>query len=143
MSDLVRVTVAAGCHIVVRPHPSGNFVLGPLVLHGGNTADVTPERAATMYVSRLIHHPVTGEPPPPPAAMQDGRPRVRVEDGPFQEADGRLDIFPDWAATAAPPSSNPAPIMAPQPPPWSASVNTWDASPATITGADGRPWPNF
>lgn len=69
MADRVRVTVAPGAHITISPHPSGLAVLKHLVLFGGNTTDVSPERAASLYAAGLILHPVTGALPLQPEAM--------------------------------------------------------------------------
>lgn len=75
MADRVRVTVAPGAHITISPHPSGLVVLKHLVLFGGNTCDVTPERAAALYAAGLILHPVTGQMPPRPKRWRSRRGR--------------------------------------------------------------------
>lgn len=144
MGDLVRVTVAPGAHISIAPHPSGLAVLGPLVLFGGNSADVPAERAAALYGAGLILHPVTGEMPPEPEAMAvPTGPTVSHDGGPPRRADDPLQIWPSWSATAA--------IKAPEPgiPPdrnvprsavtYHGAVNHG----ASITAADGQTRPNF
>lgn len=161
MAETIRVTVAPGCHIEISPHPAGLSGLGALVLHGGNTADVTPARMAELRAGRLILDPATGQPvpPPPSAPVQAARPRW---EGPTISYDGGRSFRPmtadvvhgqDWAATAEPISSQ---DRAPVPPPWDCTnggrvVGDYSGrgngvtitGSEEITGADGRPWPSF
>ncbi len=144
MADRVRVTVAPGAHITISPHPSGLAVLKHLVLFGGDTCDVTPERAAALYTAGLILHPVTGQMPPAPEAMAASTgPTVSFDGGPPRRTDDPLQSWPSWSATAA--------IKAPEPgiPPDRnaprSAVTYHDASleRPSITAADGQTWPNF
>ncbi len=155
MVDLVRIVVAPGAHITISPHPSGLPVLGPLILFGGNTVDVAPERAVALYAAGLILHPVTGALPPAPEAMEHvAVPSVSYDNGPFQRMDSGLNIHPSWSATAATPIST-EPQRAPMPatghmhgvlPRPSISYGVGQSPEmATITAAEitGRSWPNF
>ena len=144
MADRVRVTVAPGAHISITPHPSGMAVLGPLILFGGNTADVPAERAAALYAAGLILHPVTGAMPPAPEAMATTTgPTVSFDGGRPRRTDDPLQAWPSWSATAA--------IKAPEPgiPPDRnaprSAVTYHDAigDRATISVADGQIWPNY
>lgn len=153
MAETIRVTVAPGCHIEITPHPAGLPGLGALVLHGGNTADVTPERAAELLRARLILDPATGQPVPfpPSAPVQAARPRwegptITMGNGLAQPMIGGVIHGPDWAATAQPISSQ---DRAPTPPPHDCTGGRvfgdygGRSSGAEIVQADGRPWPSF
>ena len=144
MADLVRVTVAPGAHIIVSPHPSGLAILKHLTLFGGNTADVTPERAAALYAAGLIRHPVTGEIAPVPEAMvTPAACSVSHDGGPFRSTADPLQSWPSWSATAA--------IKAPEPgippdrnaPRSAVTYHDTIQDHASITVADGRPWPTY
>ena len=154
---LVKVTVAAGCHVTI-PHPSGIRELPPVVRNGGEVFEVTPETAADLFAARLINDPQTGSPPPPPPAAAPVRPRVTgpciSTDGgrSFQSLSGGNMVANLWSASdAAPPSSE---DRAPRNvPPWDPTAGagriTSPGSGVVVTnhgeicGADGRPWPTF
>lgn len=145
MGDLVRIVVAPGAHITISPHPSGLAVLGPLILFGGDTADVTPDRAAALYAGRLILHPITGALPPAYEAMTEhvAVPTVSYDGGPFLRLDAAFHPHPSWTTSAeikAPEPGLPPDANAPRP---SVNYHGVDQSLASITAADGRPWPNF
>lgn len=144
MADLVRIVVAPGAHITVQPHPSGLAVLGPLILFGGDTADVTPERAAALYAGRLILDPITGALPPSPEAMEHvSVPTVSYDGGPFLRLDAAFHPHPSWTTSAeikAPEPGLPPDASAPR-----ALVNYHgaDQSLASISANPGQPWPKF
>lgn len=160
MSDQVRVTVAPGASVTVRPHPSGIPQLPALVLTEGECLTISKDRAAELLAERLILDPATGEPVPPPPSppVQAARPRyegptISMGSGPPQPMVGGVVHGPDWAATAQPISSQ---NRAPVPPPHDCTnggrvVGDYSGrgngvtitGSEEITGADGRPWPSY
>lgn len=148
MSDVVRVTVAPRCFVTISPHPSGNSVLGALTIGPGNSADVTPQRAAALYRAGLILDPATGALPPPPEPIREGEMTVSVNGGrPRPASGGMIEVQPASEALVLPATPfEPAPRgnhdhgLLPR-----TSVTTYDPGPlgemASITTADGHPWP--
>jgi hypothetical protein len=147
MADLVKVTVARGCHITIAPHPSGIAGMPPAVIHGGNTAVVTADRAAKLYAARLIMHPVTGAPPPPYEAEKGGV-TISFERAAPQVLNGNYNPQPSWRETAKPPTPQPQAASATRPRPVVTTFqDVFQGGPqpygGQITDADGNPWPNF
>jgi len=148
MSNVVRIVVAPRCFVTITPHPSGNPVLRALTIGPGNTADVSPERAAALYRAGLILDPATGALPPPPEPICEGVMTVSINGGrPRPASGGVIEVEPASEALVVPASPfEPAPRsnhdhgLLPR-----TSVTTYGPGSlgemASITTADGRSWP--
>lgn len=68
MTDLIRVTVAAGYTVTIDPHPSGIEGMPPLRLGAEQTLLVSREQARQLYEEGRIYHPETGLPKPKASA---------------------------------------------------------------------------
>jgi hypothetical protein len=83
MSDTIRVVVAPGATITIRPHPSGLQALPSLTLYGGDTLDVSEAEARRLYDAGRILSPTTGRPKP---LLPAAPPQVRfsLDGGPLR-----------------------------------------------------------
>ncbi|MGI4798498.1 MAG: hypothetical protein ACRYG8_31535, partial [Janthinobacterium lividum] len=90
MAETIRVTVAPGCSIPITPHPSGIPGLPTLILHYGDTLDVSRDRFIELLRARLILDPTTGKvlPPDPPRRGPEG-PAFSADGGKSWVADAR------------------------------------------------------
>ncbi len=142
MTDTVRAVVAPGCSIPIAPHPAGIPSLPALILHSGDTLDVTPEKMAVLLRARLVLDPATGKVLPPDPQRPDQGPGISVDGGKTWHSDAR------YMPAAV---QEPFAVKAPEPitagrwdPGFSGMVRQWDRQEADpITGADGKPWPSF
>ena len=151
MAEAVRITVAPRCFVTITPHPSGNPVLRALTIGPGNTADVTPARAAELYRAGLILDPVTGALPPTPEPMRANEMTISLNGGPARSASGGVMMVEPASEALVLPASPFEPSrsgnhqhdLMPR-----TSVTTHGTGPSsdpmpTVTSADGHPWPSF
>lgn len=149
-SAMIKVTVAAGCHVSI-PHPSGIAELPRKVLNGGDTFEATPETVKDLLTARLILDPATGrpveylpgqprpyEPSPGVSISVGGGPMRRVQDGQVIDLTGGI-----------PPEPASSTDHAPLPPPHDCTGGRRVQDSQIFLGAvvieqaDGKPWPSY